>query len=273
MRFLRPFCDTLWYNNGTIIDTANQVFMPVLAQSAVLHELHMGHPGKVAMQQRVKHLFFWRHMSRDVERFAEDCGTCALHRPRQNTEPLQPRQMPSTPGETVAADFFHLGTRRYFVLYDVFSQFPYLQLVRSESTSELARACRTFFQFAGCPRFSWCDRGGAFDSGKFRTIAESLGMQICHSSAEYPQSNGAAESAVKILKRLAPVSNTEHELFRAILYLQYCTKRRNTATPSQIFLGRNVQMPPPTAYCKKCDILGTAFSGSHTQTRTHEAVL
>ncbi len=222
---------------------ANRVFVPEPARSTILQELHMGHPGKVAMQQRAKHLFFWLHMSRDVEQFAEDCGTCTLHRPRQNTEPLQPRQMPSKPGETVAADFFHLGERRYLVLYDVFSQFPYLQLVRSESTSELARACRTFFQFAGCPRFFWCDRGGAFDSGEFRTFAESLGMQIRHSSVEYPQSNGAAESAVKILKHLAAVSNTEHEVFRAILYLQKCAKRRNTATPAQIFLGRNVRPP------------------------------
>jgi hypothetical protein len=106
MRFLRPFCDTLRYNNGTIVDTANRVFVPESARSAVLQELHMGHPGKVAMQQRAKQLFFWQHMSRDVEQFAEDCGTCALHRPRQSTEPLQPRQMPSKPGETVAADFF-----------------------------------------------------------------------------------------------------------------------------------------------------------------------
>ncbi len=113
MWFLRPFCNMLRYNNGTIVDTANQVFVPEPARSTVLQELHMGHPGKVAMQQRAKHLFFWQHMSRDVKQFAEDCRTCALHRPRQNTEPLQPRQMPSKPGETVAADFFtwvHDGT-------------------------------------------------------------------------------------------------------------------------------------------------------------------
>jgi hypothetical protein len=182
-------------------------------------------------------------MMQDIEQYSEQCGMCALHRPRQNTEPLQPRQMPTVPAETVAADFFQLGKKRYLVLYDMFSQFPYLQPVRSESTSELAHACRTFFQFAGCPRFFWCDKGGAFDSGEFRCFAESLGMRICHSSAEYPQSNGVAESAVKILKRLAAVSSNENDLFRAILYLQNCAKRRNTASPAQIFLGRNVRTP------------------------------
>jgi hypothetical protein len=68
-------------------------------------------------------------------------------------------------------------------------------------------------------------------------------MRICYSSAEYPQSNGAAESAVKILKRLRKVSTTENELFRALLYLQNQAKRRHTATPAQIFLGRSVRTP------------------------------
>jgi hypothetical protein len=243
MRFLRPYSETLRYNNGTIVDTANRVYVPDAARPAVLQELHMGHPGKVAMLQRARRLFFWQHMTHDVEQFADNCGTCALHRPRQCTEPLQPREMPKRPGETIAADFFQLGAQRYLVLYDVFSQFPFLQLVRSEHTSELIKTCRIFFQFAGCPQFFWCDRGGAFDSREFKSFADSLGMRICHSSAEYPQSNGAAESAVKILKRLAAVSNSENELFRAILYLQNCAKRRTTASPAQIFLGRTIRTP------------------------------
>jgi hypothetical protein len=121
--------------------------------------------------------------------------------------------LPKRPGETIAADFFQLGVQQYLVLYNVFSQFLFLQLVHPEHTSELIKTCRIFFQFAGCPQFFWCDQGGAFDSNEFNTFAGSVGMQICHSSAEYPQSNGAAESAVKILKRLAAVSNGENELF------------------------------------------------------------
>jgi hypothetical protein len=115
--------------------------------------------------------------------------------------------------------------------------------VQSESSMELLRAWRAFFQFTGCPAHFWCDRGGAFDSHEFRSFADSIGMRICYSSAEYPQSNGAAESAVKILKRLRKVSTTENELFRALLYLQNQAKRRHTASPAQIFLGRTVRTP------------------------------
>ncbi len=178
-----------------------------------------------------------------MTQFAESCGICALHRPRQASEPLSPWAMPSCPGETVAADCFHVGTKRFLVLYDEFSQFPFLWPVQSESANELLQACRACFQVTGCPRYFWSDQGGAFDSQSFRNFAQSIGMLPCYSSAEYPQSNGAAESAVKIVKRFRQVSDTENELFRALLYLQNSAKRRHQASLEQIFLGRSVRRP------------------------------
>jgi hypothetical protein len=68
-------------------------------------------------------------------------------------------------------------------------------------------------------------------------------MRVLYSSAEYPQSNGAAESAVKILKPLCLVSNGENKLFCAVLYLQNSAKRHHAASPAQIFLGRLVRTP------------------------------
>ncbi len=111
------------------------------------------------------------------------------------------------------------------------------------SASALMVACQVFFQFAGCPREFWCDQSGAFNSDSFRAFAEALGIKICYSSAEYPQSNGAAESAVKFLKRLRAAAATVFDLFRAILYLQNTVKRAKSASPAQIFLGRAVRTP------------------------------
>ena len=68
-------------------------------------------------------------------------------------------------------------------------------------------------------------------------------MCLHFSSAEYPQSNSAAESAVKILKRLKLTSLNENELFRSILYLQNTTKTGKTASPAQLFLGRSARNP------------------------------
>jgi transposase InsO family protein len=242
-RFLFPYHHTLRTVRGVVVDTQNRVYVPRATQATVLQELHIGHPGATTMMARAKQLFFWQHMHQDVVQYSEQCGMCALHRPRQPSEPLRPRDMPTRPGETIAADFFQIGAKRFLALYDVFSQFPFLWPVRAESASELLQACRAFFQFTGCPRQFWSDQGGAFDSQAFRMFAQSIGMRVCYSSAEYPQSNGAAESAVKILKRLRQVSASENELFRALLYLQNSAKRRHIASPAQIFLGRSLRTP------------------------------
>jgi hypothetical protein len=68
-------------------------------------------------------------------------------------------------------------------------------------------------------------------------------MQLHFSSAEYPQSNGAAESAVKILKRLRQVCSTDGQLFPATLYLQNTAERNHTLSPAQVFLGRSTRTP------------------------------
>jgi transposase InsO family protein len=243
VRFLASFCHTLRWVDGVVADTHGRVYVPTKARLTVLRELHMGHPGKVAMLARAKCLFFWEQMNGQIATFADSCVTCAMHRPKQAVEPLQPRTMPTRPGETIAADFFQLGARRLLAIYDVFSQFPFVWPVPSESTAELLRACRAFFQFTGCPAYFWCDQSSAFDSYEFQAFADSIGMRIRYSLAEYPQSNGAAESAVKLLKQLKKVSATEHELFQALLYLQGQAKRCHTASPAQIFLGRSVRTP------------------------------
>jgi hypothetical protein len=62
-------------------------------------------------------------------------------------------------------------------------------------------------------------------------------MHVHYSSAEYPQSNGSAESAVKVLKRLQQVCATESDLFRTVLYLQSTVKWSHTLSLAHVFLG------------------------------------
>jgi transposase InsO family protein len=242
-RFLWSVRHDLRIVDGVLVDNHDRVFVPAAARAAVLREVHLGHPGLSTMTKRAKQLFFWPTMHADMTAISSNCETCALHAPQHAREPLLCRPMPTRPGETVAADFFQLGSKFYLALYDVFSQFPLLWPVSHPSTHALLTACRVFFQFSGCPEHWWSDRGGAFDSHEFRQFAASIGMQLHFSSAEYPQSNGAAESAVKILKRLKQVCGNEADLFRATLYLQNTAKRTHTFSPAQVFLGRSVRTP------------------------------
>ena len=115
--------------------------------------------------------------------------------------------------------------------------------VNSESATALIQGCQTFFHFTGCPEQFWSDRGGAFDSHEFRRFANELGTTIKLSSAEYPQSNGSAESAVKIFKGLQATSCDDTEFLKAGLYLQNTTKAGHSYSSAEAFLGQSVQTP------------------------------
>jgi transposase InsO family protein len=242
-RFLWPSRHSVRILDDVLLDEHDRVYVPPSARPAVLQEVHLGHPGVSASLRRATKYFFWNTIRVDIEQHVANCVPCAMHAPRQAAEPLLRRPMPSSPGETVAGDFFQLGSRYYLALYDVFSQFPLLWPVSHPSAHAVIQACRVFFQFTGCPRHWWSDRGGAFDSADFRAFAASIGMQLHFSSAEYPQSNGSAESAVKLLKRMREVCTTDDQLFRAALYMQGTAKRNHTLSPAQVLLGRSPRTP------------------------------
>jgi hypothetical protein len=243
MRFLRRIADQLRVADDVLVDLQNRVYVPAKSKVQVLRELHLGHPGTATTLRRAQERFFWPTMNNDVTEYCARCEICARQAPKPAAAPLLPRPMPRVPGQVVAADFFECNKKHYLAFYDVFSQFPFLWPVASCSTAALLNGCRVFFQFSGCPQQIWCDQGSAFDSYEFREFAAELGATIQYSSAEYPQSNGSAESAVKILKHLRQSVLTENELFRAVVYLQNTVKRTHTASPAQIFLGRNARTP------------------------------
>lgn len=221
-----------------ITDTNNRVFVPARVRSDVLKALHEGHPGQSFMAQRYQELFFWPGGTVAVKTYGASCVTCAQHLPKPRVSPLLPRQAAVAPGDIVAADFFMLDGRSYLVFYDVFSKFPYLADVPRADSGSLVRCAQQFFTWTGCPREFWSDGGGAFVSDQFQQFLASCGTKFCPSSAEYPQSNGAAESAVKILKKLKQVSRDATSFFHNLLLLQNTVKPGQVVSPAQVFLGR-----------------------------------
>jgi hypothetical protein len=79
--FLIPDHHSLRISHGIFVDVNNRVYALLGACMAVLRELHMGHPGKVAMATRAKRLFSWQNPQADIAEYAESCGMCAVHRP------------------------------------------------------------------------------------------------------------------------------------------------------------------------------------------------
>ena len=66
----------------------------------------------------------------------------------------------------------------------------------------LTTTCRSLFAAYGAPEELSSDGGPQFQSTAFKKFLENWGVKHRLSSAEYPQSNGRAELAVKTAKRI-----------------------------------------------------------------------
>ena len=221
----------------------DRVLIPPTLQPSILAELHRGHPGMTAMAERARCMFYWPRIQAQIFECVQTCGTCQAHRPTPQKQPASPPPQPQCPGDILCTDHFELEGKDYLVFYDLFSQFPFLLSVPDKGAAAFLTCLRTVCEVSGLPRQLCSDGGGAFTSEEARKFYATYGISHRLSTPRYPQSNGAAESAVKFLKRLKATCQTVEDLFRAILYARNTPKPGMLCSPAQIFLGRNLRTP------------------------------
>ena len=94
----------------------------------------------------------------------------------------------------------------------------------------------TFARY-GSPKIVRSDNGRQFDSFEFRQFAKDYNFKWKSSSPRYPQSNGQAESAVKLIKRIYKKSDDPY--LGLLAYRN--TKLECGASPAQLLMGRNLR--------------------------------
>ena len=169
----------------------------------MLNRIHDGHMGVTKSRERARSCIWWPGISQAVKDKVEKCGFCQTHRSAQIREPQICTKMLEQPWERVAADLCTLKNRNYLVISDYFSHYievAYLGL-NTKSLPVIAKMKAVFARW-GIPSEVVTDNGPQFDSNEFANFAIEYGFDHITSSPTYAQSNGAAESAVKIAKKL-----------------------------------------------------------------------
>jgi hypothetical protein len=116
-----------------------------------------------------------------------------------------PEDIPSTPFESIYADYFDYKGCHYPVMGDRLSGWVEIYKTPSGSPQSGAKgliAClRTVFASFGVPEVLSSDGGLEFTASRTATFLTHWGVHHRISSASFPQSNGRAEVAVKKAKR------------------------------------------------------------------------
>lgn len=225
-----------------ILYKGERIIVPASLRRDVLERLHAGHQGVAATLSRARTAVFWPSMKDDIKRTVEACQSCQLDAPQLQKEPLMSHSVPKTPWYKVGVDILSYKGVNYLVFVDYMSDFIDFEALPDMTAVSVIKVCKHLFARLGIPVQVHSDNGPQFSSGEFLDFAAAWEFQHTTSSAYYSQSNGKAESAVKIVKRLLKRSNDPR--LGLLEYLNTPTSSMSTS-PAQRLLGRPTRSVVP----------------------------
>ena len=244
------------YSSDGVILYKDRIVIPRSLRGHILDNLHSAHQGTSSMFARAQGLVYWPGMSTDIEDARNHCRTCHRNAPSQSKLPPTAPKIPTTPFELIYADYFKLIGFFYLVIGDRLSGWTEVVQVNPGSQSSgskgLCRALRQVFATFGVPEELSSDGGPEFVSQETKDFLSRWGVRHRLSSAYFPQSNGRAEVAVKMTKRLLEDNVTENgdlntdKVLRALLQQRNTPEKDCKLSPAEVLFGRNLKDAMPT---------------------------
>ena len=232
--------NVVWYND--------RVVLPSTLQPKALEILHSAHQGVSGMEDRARGIVYWPGITRDIQEKRDGCQICCKNAPSQAPLPAMPPDIPSTPFESVFADFFEESGYHFLVAGDRLSGWveAYSSPVGSTRAGSkgLIAHLRTMFVTFGVPQTLSSDEGPEFIATATEDFLTRWGVKHRLSSAYHPQSNGRAEVAVKKAKRLLKSCMDPHGSLNNDRFLRGMLQLRNTPdpeskmSPAQVLFGK-----------------------------------
>lgn len=132
------------------------------------------------------------------------------------------------------------------VLIDAYSKWIEIAEMSSTMAKILIKKLREYFARFGLPKQIVSDNGPPFSSEEFRAFCSNNKIEQLFLAPYHPASNGAAENAVKLCKRVIKKAimqniNTETALSRFLLMYRNTPHNATGESPAKVLLGRAVR--------------------------------
>ncbi|XP_030747091.1 uncharacterized protein K02A2.6-like [Sitophilus oryzae] len=237
--------DTELCFQDNILLRGTRIVIPRDLRRLVLEAAHEGHPGIVAMKNRIRAKVWWPHIDKDVEKVIKSCKGCTLVSTPLLPNPLKRRELPQDAWIDVAIDYMGpLPSGEYlFVIVDYYSRYKEIKITRDISTSFTVKSLQEIFSRLGNPVSITSDNGRQFTSAEFKGFCKERCINLYNSIPYWPQQNGEVERQNRdILKRLK-ISQALKKDWKVELmnYLTMYNSTPHTVTgksPSELFFKR-----------------------------------
>lgn len=193
--------DSLTIEMGCILYN-HRVVIPAVLRSRVLNELHVGHLGVVKMKSMARGYVYWPQLDTEIEDLSRECSACCQQRDAPPRGQLHPWAFPASPWWRLHIDFAEFQGKRYLITVDAHSKWIEVQKMTegTSATATIKKLRETFARF-GLPSVVVSDGGPPFSSFEFAEYMRKNLITHIITSPYRPQGNGAAENAVKSVKR------------------------------------------------------------------------
>ncbi|UYV80002.1 hypothetical protein LAZ67_18001374 [Cordylochernes scorpioides] len=171
-------------------------------QHTLMNKVHQeyNHPGISQMTRIITAQYYWKGISKSIEKFVKSCHTCQIIKRTkgkpygalgQIPPPQQPFDLISI--DTIAGFSKYGHSKTYLhVIVDHLTRYAWTFPSKSTSTLTYIQTLKTVLQ-QGSPKRLLSDRAPAFTSEKFRKFLITHGIQPLLTTSNNPQANGLIE--------------------------------------------------------------------------------
>nr|XP_022920982.1 uncharacterized protein K02A2.6-like [Onthophagus taurus] len=224
-----------------------RMVIPTKLRSALLAEIHLSHLGINKSKALARSYFWWPSLDADIERMCKSCKICAAV--INNPPKIAPRPWPLTnrPWSRLHLDFLGpIFGKRYLILIDTYTKWIEVEQMSCTNAESLITYLRKIFCQFGLPDVIVSDNGPPFSSAEFSNYLKLNGIRQMFSPPYHPQSNGAAENAVKIIKNAIKKAALQKEdiniaLCRYLFDYRNISQSTTEVSPAVAMFGRNLK--------------------------------
>ena len=242
--FLHPYWnyrDELTIESGILMKNS-KVLIPETLKQKYLIQIHQGHQGIEACRSRAREFVFWVNINNDLKEMVEKCDICQS---QQNSTPIVQKyisEVPPHPWHTLGSDLFYFQRIDFLVVVDYFSKYLIVRKIPSSTSSAVIKELGMIFSEFGKPQIFRSDNGPCYSSQEFRFFMQNWLIEHRTSSPHFPQSNGLAESMVKVSKNLIEKAVRQDLPWNRLLLDYRCTPiSSEIPSPAEILFGRKLR--------------------------------
>ena len=239
--FLHPywnFRDELTVESGILMKNS-KVLIPESLKQKYLKQIHQGHQGIEACRSRAREFVFWVNINSDLKEMVEKCDICQSQQNSTTSVQKYVSEVPPHPWHTLGSDLFYFQRIDFLVVVDYFSKYLIVRKLPSSTSSAVIKELGMIFSEFGNPLVFRSDNGPCYSSQEFKFFMQNWLVEHRTSSPHYPQSNGLAESMVKVSKNLIEKSIKQDLPWNRLLLDYRCTPiSSEIPSPAEILFGR-----------------------------------